>query len=139
MDQAEYECKFVLKNLSDKQEEVQVGFPVDSQFARDSEPDSPKVSANWVLEYGFIARDERTTYHVEFVHRKPKPDPGEFASVFVWKMTFAPKQSRTLSVQSRIPMSMGLASTKKEDTVAPPLDQALEQELLEIGQLEIAG
>jgi hypothetical protein len=139
MDQAEYECTFVLKNLSDKAEDVQVGFPVDSQFARDREPDSPKVSANWVLEYGFIARDEGTTYHVEYVHRTPKPNPGEFASVFVWKMNFAPKETRTLSVQYRIPISMGLASTTREDAAEPPLDQALGQELLNIAQVEMAG
>src|SRR5580658_5568285 len=33
MDEVHYECAFVLRNLTDKPEEVQVGFPVDSQFA----------------------------------------------------------------------------------------------------------
>jgi hypothetical protein len=61
MDRAEYECTFVLQNLSDRQEEIQVGFPVDSQFARRNEPDSPQESKNWILDYGFIARDEKTT------------------------------------------------------------------------------
>ena len=34
MDEVHYECAFVLHNLTDKPEEVQVGFPVDSQFAK---------------------------------------------------------------------------------------------------------
>src|SRR5579864_8156231 len=35
MDRAEYVCTFVLQNLSDQPEDVQVGFPVDSQFSRE--------------------------------------------------------------------------------------------------------
>jgi hypothetical protein len=89
MDQAEYECTFVLRNLSDQNEDVQVGFPVDSQFARQSEGDSSNDSKRWVLEYAFIARDEKTTYHVQFVRRKPQSGPGEFASVFLWNMRLA--------------------------------------------------
>src|SRR5690348_4574892 len=34
MDRAEYQCKFVLRNLTEKAEDVQVGFPIDSAFAR---------------------------------------------------------------------------------------------------------
>jgi hypothetical protein len=72
MDQVQYECTFVLRNLTDKPEEVQVGFPIDSQFAQESEPVSSKESSrDWVLEYGFITLDETTTYNVEFVRRKP--------------------------------------------------------------------
>ena len=79
MDEVQYECTFVLRNLTDKAEEVQVGFPLDSQFAREPEPVSSKPSArNWVLKYGFIALDEVTTYNVEFVRRKPGKGAGEF-------------------------------------------------------------
>jgi len=63
---ADYNCTFVLRSLSDKAEDVQVGFPVDSEFARqtgkESSEISPKESKEWVLEYSFIARDEKSTY-----------------------------------------------------------------------------
>jgi hypothetical protein len=139
MDRAEYECTFVLRNLSDQQEDIQVGFPVDSQFAKGHEPESPQESKNWIFEYGFIARDEKTTYHVEFVRRKPQSGPGEFGSVFTWNMHFAPKENRTLTVQYQIPISMGLVDTLKDQNTAPAGTGALSQELLEIAQLEMTG
>jgi hypothetical protein len=119
MDQAEYSCTFVLRNLANKPVEVQVGFPVDSMFADRREPISSSDSKEWVLRYGFIARDNRTTYHAEFVRRTPRPQPGEFASLFVWKMRFDAGETRTLDVQYCIPMSMGLVGTRKEEIIDP--------------------
>jgi hypothetical protein len=139
MDRAEYECTFILQNLSDNQEEIQVGFPVDSQFATTNQPVSSQESTNWILDYGFIARDEKTTYHVEFVRRKAQKGPGEFGSVFIWNMRFDPKEKKTLSVWYRIPMSMGLVDTLKDSSTAGIGTGALSQELLEIAQLEMAG
>lgn len=142
MDQVQYECTFVLRNLTDKPEEVQVGFPVDSQFARESEPESSKESArDWVLNYGFIALDETTTYNVEFVRRKPSKDSGEFGAVFVWKMNFAPRESRTLKVNYHIPMSMGLVSSERDEqaTKSSRPTGVLAQELVVLAQMEMAG
>ena len=141
MDRAEYSCAFVLKNLTGKPVEVQVGFPVDSELAEDRGPVSASDSKAWVLRYGFIARDEQTTYHVAFVRRKPKPAPapGEFGSLFVWTMKFAAGQTRTLDVQYRIPIGMANASTRKEDTedlFNPGFDPAAR---LDGGVLEAAG
>lgn len=138
MDQAEYNCTFVLRNLSAAPEDVQVGFPVDSQFAQ-GETISEKESKGWVLDYGFIARDESTTYHVQFVRRKPGKGPDEFSSVFVWKMHFRPKEKKTLSVQYHIPISMGLVSTLKDQSVHFAEDEALSGELMETALLEFAG
>jgi hypothetical protein len=56
MDRAEYICTFVLQNLSDKPEDVQVGFPVDSEFSKGADKVSEEESKNWVLEYSFLAR-----------------------------------------------------------------------------------
>lgn len=138
MDVAQYDCKFVLRNLSNDSEEVKVGFPVDSQFAETAEPDSPNESQDWVLEYGFIALDQQETYHVEFVRRKAQDGPGEFGSVFVWKMQFSPKETRTLTVQYRIPMSMGVVPLATEQKAG--LDTGVfGQEFLNIGQLDMAG
>jgi hypothetical protein len=116
MDEARYSCVFVLRNLTAKPVEVQVGFPVDSQFAPKREPIPPADATDWVLRYGFIARDERATYHVDFVYRPPK-GPGEAGSLFVWKMHFEGKQTRTLTVQYRIPIAVALAGTEAEATL----------------------
>lgn len=138
MDRAEYECEFVLRSLSDKDEKVEVGFPVDSQFARGTKPESSDESQGWVLEYAFMARDEKTTYSVDFVRRKPQSGPGEFGSVFTWNMHFSPKEIKKLVVQYRIPMSMGLVPMRKDDR-SGLRSGAFGQEFLNIGQLEMAG
>jgi hypothetical protein len=141
MDEVRYECKFVLRNLTGKAEDVQVGFPVDSQFAQEAEPKaSAEPDLNWVLEYGFIALDEKSTYRVEFVRRKPGKGPNEFGAIFVWNMNFAPHETKTLQVHYHIPMSMGLVSTERNDnasSVAPT--GSFSQELLVIAYLELAG
>jgi hypothetical protein len=137
MDVAEYHCTFVLRNLSDNDEEIKVGFPVDSEFARGNKADSANESQDWVFEYGFIARDEKATYHVEFVRRKPGKAPGEFSSVFTWSMRFNPKETRKLVVQYRIPMSMGLVPMEKDERGRP--SPVFGQEFLYIGQLDMAG
>ncbi len=138
MDRANYECVFFLRNLSDKDEDVEVGFPIDSQFAQGTEAESPKESENWVLEYGFIARDEKTTYNVKFVRRKPQSGQGQFGSVFVWDMHFSPTENKTLTVDYRIPMSMGLVPMEKQER-AEFATGVFGQEFLNIGQLDMAG
>jgi hypothetical protein len=141
MDRTEYECKFVLRNLTEKAEDVQVGFPIDSQFARSSERDTTEeAEQNWVLEYAFIALDQKNTYHVRFVRRKPGKGPNEYGAIFVWNMNFTPHETKTLRVQYHIPISMGLTSTER-DEMAEKSSQtaAFSQELTTIAQLEIAG
>jgi len=138
MDVAQYRCTFVLTSLSETDEEVEVGFPIDSEFAKEAEPKSQSESQDWVLEYGFIAKDGDTTYDVQFVRRKSTGSPGEFRSVFLWKMHFAPKQTRTLTVQYRIPMSMGLVPLSKDEGAGFQRG-VFGQEFLNIGQLDMAG
>ena len=141
MDQVQYDCKFILRNLTNEAEAVQVGFPVDSQFARDHEPKPSKVSGlNWVLEYGFIALDEKTTYRVQFVRRKPGPGTNDFGAVFVWNMKFAPRETKALRVRYHIPMSMGLVTTERDETSSRSKPtETFSQELLIISELELAG
>lgn len=144
MDRAHYLCKFVLRSKSDRPEEVKIGFPVDSEFAQGSGSVSPAESENWVLEYSFIARDERQTYNVEYVHRKPKDGPGEFASLFTWRMHFRPRQTRTLTVSYEMPISMGLVSTENEEQASRNPDPRLESgafrtETLDLATMEQAG
>lgn len=110
---ATYSCTFVLQSLSDKPEEVQVGFPVESSVEPLDESNSSADLNNWIKDYQFNARDEKNIYSVEFVRRKPKNGPNEFGSIFTWKMQFAPREIRTLTVTYQIAISMGLASTNK--------------------------
>jgi hypothetical protein len=145
MDRAHYMCKFVLRSKSDQPEEVEIGFPVDSEFAEDSKPVSPADSENWVLEYSFIARDESETYHVEYVRRKPNDGPSEFASLFTWKMRFRPQETKTLTVSYEMPISMGLITTEKEEqgprdpNSRRPESGVFHIETLDLGVMEQAG
>jgi hypothetical protein len=145
MDRAHYLCKFVLHSKSDQPEEVEIGFPVDSEFAAESGPTSPADSENWVLEYGFIARDESETYHVEYVHRESKEGQGEFASLFTWKMRFGPQETRTLTVSYEMPISMGLITTGKPEQGSSnsiprrPESGVFRMETLDLGIMEQAG
>ena len=145
MDRARYLCKFVLRSKSDQPEEVEIGFPVDSEFAKGNDPISPTDSENWVLEYAFIARDEGETYHVDYVHRKPKGGPGEFASLFTWKMRFRPQETKTLAVSYEMPISMGLITTEKEEqdrqnsNYRRPVSSVFGAETLGLGTMEQAG
>ncbi|MGD0830058.1 MAG: hypothetical protein ABR907_03885 [Terracidiphilus sp.] len=102
---AEYRCIFVLKSLSDRPEEVQVGFPVDP--AADN--------GNDIDDYAFVARDDKETYSVksDVVQWKPKSGTGDSGSIFSWMMHFAPREIRTLTVTYQIAISMGLESTNK--------------------------
>lgn len=138
MDKAEYSCTFVLQNLSAKAVEIQVGFPVDSQFVGERASDSREDAIEWVLDYGFIARDERATYNVNFVRRK-KRSPDEFAALFVWRMNFAPKENKTLSVRYHIPVSMGLVSLAKDEKHFQSIPESPASRFLDNGILEMAG
>jgi hypothetical protein len=108
MDRVEYVCKFQLRNLTEERVDVQVGFPLDSQFMK--EPYDPKEydELDLVIRYKFLARDKEKTYHVRYA-----PGDGDLRSIFLWDMAFAPGETRELVVAYEMPISMGLASTAK--------------------------
>ena len=143
MDEADYLCRFVLRSLSEQAEDVEVGFPVDSEFAQNAGRTTAKSSrgesVDWVLSYSFIARDESRTYHVEFVHRKRSGAPDDFGELFTWKMHFAPQETRTLTVQYHIPMSMALATTQKDEMAEFPPSGLLDQGMLNEAIVEVAS
>ena len=112
-DSVDYRCKFVLKNLTAKPVTIQVGFPLDSEFAR-KEKQPP--TTDLVLDYGFIARDDKTTYHIRFV---PNDSEKKFSRLFVWDMAFDPEETKVLHVAYRIGMSQGISSTRKDQETLP--------------------
>jgi hypothetical protein len=110
MDAVEYRCKFVLKNLTAKPSKIQVGFPLDSQFFRTEEIHSSDAT-DLVFKYHFIARDDKTTYHVRFV---PNDSEEKFSQLFVWDMAFGAAETKVLHVGYRMPMSRALSGTGKK-------------------------
>ncbi|MBI5762682.1 MAG: hypothetical protein HZA51_04070 [Planctomycetes bacterium] len=123
MDEVDYKCRFVLRNLTSKRCSIQVGFPVDSQFAEPPKLGSATVdeTPQWVADYRFIARDEKSTYHVKWQWwtpgaQKTTSRPSFFSNtqaLFVWTMEFDASEVKTLDVQYQLPMSMTLALTSK--------------------------
>jgi hypothetical protein len=141
MDEVRYDCKFVLQNLTNSGEEVEVGFPVDSEFAHNTAVQPTRESMqDWVLNYGFIALDEKNTYPVELVHRKPAKGANDFGTIFVWKMNFGPGETRILRVSYHMPISMGLVSTERDERSAKPApSESFSQEFLTLALMEFAG
>lgn len=107
-DQVMYRCQFVLKNVSPTAATAQVGFPLDADLHKGSVLDETEQ----VLSYHFIARDDHKTYHVRYVHRDP---PAKYRELFVWDMTFSPKESKRLRVAYILPMSVAVASTARHE------------------------
>jgi hypothetical protein len=54
-------------------------------------------------------------------------------------MSFAPMETKTLFVQYRIPMTMGLGSTQKDEMAPHSFSDPLEQELVNIAMEEVVG
>lgn len=117
LDEVEYRCCFVLKNVSPTATAIQVGFPLDGESAEDS-LDADKSSAHdvdesdRVMSYRFIARDKDNTYHVRYLRQDRH---AKFRRLFVWDMAFAPQEEKTLHVAYVLPLSAGIASTVKRE------------------------
>jgi hypothetical protein len=141
MDEVEYSCNFGLRNLTDKAADVQVGFPIDSQFAKLRNRDKPEKEPDWVGQYSFNARDEKNTYHVTFQRTDPPKKDDPYSAIFTWKMSLQAKEDRALTVQYRIPMSMALAPASKG--IVAPVPTAYQShpwmELLNTSCVEFAG
>lgn len=141
LDQAEYDCKFVLRNLTDEACEVRAGFPIDSGLAHPTEAENV-AATDWVSEYSFIAREAESTYHPKVGWWRNKRS-GESKALFNWTMKFEPKQTKELKVQYRLSMSESIVRTSKRGF--DPDDQAkignpwLESSLLAGSLVEFAG
>ncbi|MHB8860939.1 MAG: hypothetical protein ACYC6N_00940 [Pirellulaceae bacterium] len=113
LDQVEYRCSFVLKNLSPTATTIQVGFPLDGELVEDSPDEDDSVvldidDTDRVMSYHFIARDNDHTYHVRYVRRDRH---AKLRRLFLWDMAFAPQEEKILRVGYVLPLSVGIAST----------------------------
>jgi len=84
-----------------------VGFPLNSQFLRPPYDRNRKTS-DLVAKYSFIAQEEEFQYSVRYVagDREKK-----LKNLFLWEMSFAAGEARTLRVTYSMPISLTLAST----------------------------
>jgi hypothetical protein len=106
---AEFRCRFVLKNVSNKAVRIQVGFPLDREL--EGPPPHPAEDTDKVLDYHFIARDAKDTYHVRYVGGDRD---DKLAHIFLWDMEFSPNEEKTLHVSYILPMSFAASSTNKD-------------------------
>lgn len=107
MDRVEYDCTFVLKNLTDDKVTIKAGFPLNSQFLNPPYDKKPKTS-DLVAKYNFIVQEEKSQYSVRYL---PGDKDKKFKNLFLWEMSFAPHETKTLRVTYSMPISMALAST----------------------------
>jgi hypothetical protein len=110
MDWVDYRCRFVLKNLVAKPLTIQVGFPLDREF-REGHRIALIASTDLVLGYNFVAREDKATYHVRFVHNDSEQ---RFSRLFVWDIPFDAREIKTVHVAYRLPISVALHSTRKD-------------------------
>lgn len=118
-DSVDFRCTFVLRNRSAKPLTIQAGFPLDRGTS--GPPPAPSDDTDKVLSYHFIARDSNDTYHVRYAAGDPQ---GKYAHIFLWDMTFAAGETKTLHVGYILPMSFAASTTRKvndpAEAIYPP-------------------
>jgi len=108
LDPMKFHCVFKLRNLADKTVTVPVGFPISMEALRFQ--DETKIDqAEVVAWYGFVAGTKDKTYPVRYV---PFDKKKKFSNIFLWDMTFEPKEEIRLVVSYTMQGYLGLASTR---------------------------
>ena len=108
---AHYNCKFKLKNLSNKEITVQVGFPLSSTenaylFSKRNE----LYQAETISRFNFIAGTTEGTYPIKFY---PYDKKRKYSLIFLWDMKFKPHETIDLLVTYTMSGWQGLGSTTK--------------------------
>lgn len=105
LDRMDFSCRFLLRNLADKPVKLSVGFPVSAQGV--SSPASGKAA---LARFRFVARTKDRKFPVRFV---PHDKKRKFSNIFLWEMSFAPREEVTLFVTYAMEGSCGLVPTLK--------------------------
>ncbi len=106
LDQMRYICEFKLRNLSDREVTIQVGFPLAADRVQYATPDNMDHT-EIVAYFGFTAGTKDKVYPVRFV---PRDKDKKFSRLFLWNMTFAPKEEINLKVVYRMGGGMGFGN-----------------------------
>ena len=109
-DRVDFRCLFTLKNLSGETVTIQVGFPLDAEDSLHNAT-TTRTTAELIAAYRFIAQDDiRGIYNVTY---QPGDRQKRLRHLFLWDMTFAPNEERTLRIDYTMPISMGAVEAVK--------------------------
>ena len=103
-DPMDFECRFLLRNLTDEEVHLQVGFPLDAEDGGAWSAKEEDV-AELVEEFRFSARTNGGACEVRFV---PFDRDRKFSKLFLWDMSFAPREEVELAVEYRMGGYFGL-------------------------------
>ena len=109
LDKMDFRCRFILRNLTDKKVVVPVGFPLDMDerllYYKG------EINQSQLIGYfGFVAGTRDKTFPVRFV---PYDKKKKFSKLFLWEMTFLPKQEIELFVNYTMDGYLGLDGTMR--------------------------
>ncbi len=122
MDRVEYDCKFELKNLTDKPTKIQVGFPLNSQFLKPSNNQDQKVE-DLVAQYRFIVQEDQLIHSVRY---SPGDRGKKLKNLFLWDLEFKAGETKNVRVSYSMSISMTLASSRKDQSMEPYAQEWLE-------------
>ncbi len=101
---------FTLHNTTDRPVELQAGYPLDADFPDDVfERDKP--TSHWVAKYKFALFEDGKSYPIRFTKQDRQ---NKHRGIFLWDMTFAPKERRTIQITCTMPLSVRRASTDRD-------------------------
>ena len=107
-DKMDFRCRFILRNLTDKKVVLPVGFPLDVEL-RYLWDEKRQYNQHAIISfYAFIAGTKDKTFPVRFV---PWDKKKKFSQLFLWEMTFEPKEEIELLVNYTMPGYTGLDMT----------------------------
>jgi len=135
LDKMDFRCRFLLRNLTDKRVDLTVGFPVSPEavfIRKPEELDQTKL----VSYFNFVAGTKDRTFPVRFA---PWEKKRKFSNIFLWEMTFEPKQEIELFVNYTMEGYAGLATTfrggaKAFEAAMPYFDRWSENIGMALGQ-----
>jgi len=110
LDKMDFRCRFLLRNISDKKVVVQVGFPLDTQNSFQDNNGKTIDPKRIIREYDFSVRAKDRDFPVRFV---PWDKNRKFSKIFLWEMTFEPKEEQELLVTYTMEGYFGMASTSR--------------------------
>ena len=108
LDKMDFRCRFILRNLSDKKVVLPVGFPLDVELRYLWDEKRQYNQQAIISFYAFTAGTKDKTFPVRFV---PWDKKKKFSQLFLWEMTFEPKEEIELLVNYTMPGYTGLDMT----------------------------
>jgi len=114
-DRVDFRCRFTLKNLTAETVTVPVGFSLDAEDSRHNSMSS-QTTSELIAAYRFIAQDEQGVHNVTYARGDRDK---KLRHLFLWSMTFAPGEEKSLRIDYTMPMSMGLVEAVKTPRTQP--------------------